>query len=122
MAKAKTTRAELLALAMARGLTLADAARSLSINERTARRWAEAPGFDGQVDALRRRLIDDTIGKLAGLAGKAAAKFEQLMETGSPTVQLGSAKAIMANLIEIQAHADMARRLAELEAIVNAKP
>ena len=116
-------RAELLALEMAKGRTLADAAKSLGIAERTARRWYAEPAFRPRVDDLRRRLIDDAIGKLAEAASEAVSTLVALLKPGNPpTVRLGASRGVLSALIDIQSHADLSDRIAALEDLTVAKP
>jgi hypothetical protein len=107
---------ELLALAVARGESVVDAAKAHGINERTAYRWSAEPEFKAQVDELRRRMVADAVGMLARSATRAVATLEELMGGAAPpTVRLGAARAILASLIEIQAHAELTGRIAALE-------
>src|SRR4051794_41044904 len=65
-----TTR-DRLALAVATGQAVSDAAGALGISARSAYRMSGAEAFQSRVDELRRRMIDDAVGRRAGAATEA---------------------------------------------------
>jgi hypothetical protein len=112
-----------LALALARGLSMRRAAREAGLAETTARRRAAAPGFRARVDAFRREAIDRAVGKLASAAGRAAdTMVEHLDGKNSPDVRLKAARGILADLLAVRAHEELAERIAELEAKLSEQP
>ena len=64
-------KAAALALRIARGESVAEAARAEGLPSSTAYRWAKAPKFKARVDDYRRRLIDRALGKLSDAACEA---------------------------------------------------
>jgi hypothetical protein len=107
---------EVLALALARGHKRTAAARDAVVSPRTVRRrWAD-PAFRALVAEYRNRLLSDAVGRLSAVAGKAATTLGRLLDDPKPEVRLAAARAVLQNLIDVQAHADLAARVADLEA------
>jgi hypothetical protein len=107
---------ELLALAVARGESVSDAAKSHGLSERTAYRRSADPRFKARVDELRRRTVADAVGRLAASATLAASTMVELLGAASPpTVRLGAARAVLSSLIEVQLHGELTERIATLE-------
>jgi hypothetical protein len=55
----------LLAAAIAEGTAVAKWASSNEVPERTAHRWAAAPEVRSEIESIRRRALDEAIGRLA---------------------------------------------------------
>ena len=123
MSATNSGKAEMMALAIARGESVGEAAISHGVNERTAYRWSAEPEFKARVDELRRRMVADAVGKLACSATLAVTTLQELLGIASPpTVRLGAARAILASLIEIQTHAELTERIANLEKRIDESP
>jgi hypothetical protein len=108
-----------LAAAVAAGQTVAEAAGAVGISARTAYRAAAEPAFKSTVDDLRRQSVSETIGKLTAAATAATQTLTELLgKRTPPTVRLGAARAILASLIDVQTHAELTARIAELERVI----
>jgi hypothetical protein len=93
-----------LALALARGATLRDAAAEVGVGERTAtRRWAE-PTFRGRVAALRQDMVARCLGRMAD---------------GSESVRLGAARAMLELGVKVRESVELGERLDELEGLLS---
>ncbi len=55
----------LLAVAVAEGTAIAKWAASNEVPERTAYRWAAEPEMRSEIESIRRRALDEAIGRLA---------------------------------------------------------
>jgi hypothetical protein len=105
-----------LARAMALGRTVTDWAEENQVNRRTAYRWAESRAVRDEVDEVRRRTLDEAIGRLSGKVTKAAEQITCLAEAAqSEAVRLQASRAILTELMTASSHAALARRLAEIE-------
>ncbi len=106
---------EALAVALASGATLRDAAAAAGIGERTAtRRWADA-AFRRRVAALRGELVGGAMGKLSANMGAAADKLRELLSSESDSVQLAAARAILQLGVVLREATEIEERLGELE-------
>jgi hypothetical protein len=105
-----------LALAMAAGGTVAAWAREHQVAERTARTWSNSPEVLDQVEAVRREVLDRTIGRLSDHATAAADEIARLArEASSEAVRLQAARAVLAELMIVSSYAALEGRMAEVE-------
>ena len=113
--KSRQKRDEALALALARGLSNADAARSAGLSPRTVNRKMTEPEFKRRVAQLRTQLTEQAVGSLADAAVEAVATLRKLLKAKSDTIRLGSSRAILENTMKMRESAELAGRLDELE-------
>jgi len=108
---------ELLALALAQGKTRAQAAAAVGLGERTVYTKLARPEFAQRVRDLRAELLDRAVGHLTEAAEEAAMTLRELLAKDvPPTVRLGAARAVLADLVSLAFHASVEERLASLEA------
>jgi hypothetical protein len=113
---------ESLATALAAGGSAAAWAEAHGVPRRTAYRWAAEAGVKAQVRGLRQGLVADAVGKLAEAATTAVDTLKGLLAEKQPaSVRLGAARAILSALVEVQAHAELADRVAHLEELADAQ-
>jgi hypothetical protein len=106
---------DLLAVALAVGKTLRDAATTAGVAERTAaRRWADAD-FRRRVSQLRGDLIGQATGRMADGMADAAAQLRQLLTAKSENVRLGAARALLELTVRLREGTEFEERLAALE-------
>lgn len=121
MSKGSTQKDEL-ALALARGLSAAAWARGAGVPRRTAHRWSKDPAVLATVEEIRTRLLDEALGRLVGVSARAVRTLSRLLgaEEGRPeSVQLNAAKSILSNVLEIQSHVELTKRIAKIEEQLN---
>jgi hypothetical protein len=107
---------ESLALALARGQTLTEAACAAGVSERTAhRRWAE-PAFRRRVSDLRGEVVALAASRLATAMARAADRLAELVESTDPRVALMAAKAVLSLGLLAREKMDSETLLRELEA------
>jgi hypothetical protein len=113
-------RDDALALALASGQTLRDAAAGAGIGERTAtRRWADAT-FRRRVQELRAEMTSRALGKLANGQAEAADVLRQLLAAGTPpAVRLGACRALLELGCKLRESVELETRLTALEARYN---
>jgi hypothetical protein len=105
-----------LALAIARGESVAEWARRNNVPRRSAFRWASDPKVRRSVESWRRRALDRAIGRMAGLALKAANGIARLADGAeSESVQLRSWRAILADQMAVSKFSNLEQRIVELE-------
>jgi hypothetical protein len=107
---------ESLALALAEGSSVVDLAKKNDIKIRTAYAWSSRPGVRARAAKLRSRAVDRAVGVLSKTAVYAAATLGSLLkEEHPPMIRLNAATRVLSSLIDVQAHADLSIRIAELE-------
>src|SRR6478736_4653540 len=91
----RAQRDERLALALAQGMSVVQAAARVGISERSARRRVADPAFRRRVADLRAQLTDQALGVLTALSSSAAITLGQLLRASSEAVQLGAARSVL---------------------------
>ena len=110
------------ALAVAEGESIAAWARQTGVSERTAQRWAQDRNVRREVDACRRRALNQAIGRLTGMTTKAADRISTLaQEADSESVQLRAWRAIIADQMAVAKFSDLEYRVTEVEEQVRAR-
>jgi hypothetical protein len=104
-----------LVLALARGLSVAKAAESAGLSERTVHRRLQDPGFRQQINEVRATLVERAAGRLAGGMTAAAATLTKLLTARSETVRLGSARALLELAVKIRESVELESRILALE-------
>lgn len=108
-----------LALALAAGKTLRDAATEVGVGERTAgRRWADAD-FRGRVAALRQDMVARCLGRMADGMTDAADTLRKLLAANSEGVRLGAARALLELGLKIREGVELGERLDEVEQLLS---
>jgi hypothetical protein len=104
-----------LALALAGGETLRDAARLAGVGERTAtRRWAD-PEFRSRVWQLRTEMVSRSLGRLVDGMAEGAETLRALLRAESESVRLGAVRALLELTLRVKEHTEMEERLRNLE-------
>src|SRR4051812_5678100 len=115
---AKAARVEALALAMARGLSSAAAAREAGLSEKTAYNYRQTPGFAEAVRRCRNELFSQAVSVLAGTSALAAGTLAGLLRSKDEKILLGAGKALLEAGRAWRQGEDVAGELAELRAEV----
>jgi len=104
-----------LALALAGGDTVAEAASKAGVSERTAHRRLADLGFRRRVAELRAAAVERATGKLADSMAEAADVLRQLLAAQSESVRLGACRAALELGVKLRESIDLEQRLAALE-------
>ena len=105
-----------LALAVAEGESIAEWARQNGVSERTAFYWAKDPKVRRQVEACRRRALNQAIGQLTGIAMNAVDGIAHLAQgADSESVQLRAWRGVLADLMSVSKFSVLEYRMTELE-------
>jgi len=108
------------ALDLASGHSVRSAAKAAGVGERTVYSWLATPEYRAHVAQLRGRILDQTIGVLVAATTKAAVTLAKLLDDDGPGIRLKAAQAILASLVSLREHAELAGRLQALEDIAAA--
>jgi hypothetical protein len=105
-----------LALTVAEGDSIAEWARQNGMPERTAQRWAQDPKVRREVDACRRRALNEAIGRLTGMARNAVDGIAHLGKgADSESVQLRAWRGVLADLMSVSKFSVLEYRMTEIE-------
>jgi hypothetical protein len=109
-----TSRREAAALALAKGLSVADAAKEANIGVRTLYTWRKDSSFSAMVQSFRAELFTEALGKLSGLATKAAETMGDLLDSEHDGIRLGAATRIIEAATKLREMIDLSEQLAAL--------
>ncbi len=104
-----------LALALAGGSIVEDAARSAGISPRTAYRRLADPAFSARVDELREEAVRQALGRLSALGTQAAGVLQGLLHSEDERVRLAAVRTVLAGVLKASGLFEFERRLRELE-------
>ena len=107
---------EPLAVALAAGRTIREAAEAAGVGERTATRRAAEPEFRRRVAALRGAMVQAALGRLSDGLTEAADALRKLLRAKRESVRLGAARAIHELACKLRESVDLEERIAALEA------
>ena len=86
------------------------------VPERTAQRWALDRNVRREVDACRRRALNQAIGRLTGMATNAVDGIAHLAKgADSESVQLRAWRGVLADLMSVSKFSVLEYRMTELE-------
>jgi hypothetical protein len=107
---------EALAVALASGQTVRDAAAVAGIAVRTATRRMADTGFRRRVAELRSGLMQAALGRMTDAMVSAADTLKALLTAASENVRLGAARAVIELSCRVKETTELEARLSELEA------
>lgn len=107
--------ADVLALALVRGSSVAAAARSAACSEKTARRRLAEKDFAERVDQLRVELLSETTHSLNAASVAAVGALKRLLKDESASARLGAARTILELSSRLRADLETERRLRSIE-------
>jgi hypothetical protein len=106
-----------LLLALACGATVEAAARQTGLTARTVYRRLQDPEFCRQLQAVRSDMVQRTAGALTAAATEAVRTLLELQKATQPgAVRLGAARSILELGLKFRETAELAERLAAVEA------
>lgn len=108
----KTTAVALLA----RGWATDAVGEEIGVPGRTVRHWREDPGFRADIETARRALLEEAVAVLTTAVRKAADVTLVLLDDPSPAIRVRAVSEVFRALPLLAEHADLAARLAALEA------
>jgi len=112
----KSKFAENLAVRVAAGSSIRDAAVAVGCAESTAYNVSSTIDFRRRVGELRAAMTDAAVGELAAGAAEAVATLRQLLDKANdPPQRIAAAKAILAALGPVTELSEIRRRLDEIE-------
>jgi hypothetical protein len=111
-----------LALALARGLTIARAAKTAGVSEATAYRRLREEPFRQTVRDLRTQMTAEAVGVLAAASADAARTLTMLAtKSKREEIALAAARAVLDQAARLREQTDLAQELADLRAMVEGR-
>ena len=104
-----------LLLALARGLSVAKAARACKVSESTVHRRLRDGEFKAKVEQLRRQLLDVAVRRLSDLMLAAADKLAKLLRSRNEAISLGAARTVLQYGLDSHGVLDLQGRIDRLE-------
>jgi hypothetical protein len=114
-------RREAIALLLALGRTQKQAAAEAKVSERSVYNWLAEEPFRRRVQELQSEVFAQTVGRLAGVGGKAADTLERLLDSHNESVALGAAKAVLECGPRLREAVVLEQRMKALEAAESAR-
>jgi hypothetical protein len=105
----------LIAHHLARGATREEAGRAAGCSKRVVYNRLVDPAFKLRVAECRRAMVDEAVGKLATVAGKAVEVLSAALEDDRVTIRMRAATTLLDALLRVRAHAELDERLTEIE-------
>jgi hypothetical protein len=105
-----------LALAISGGESISAWAEQNGVSERTAFYWAKDPKVRREVEACRRRALNEAIGRMTRMSMNAVDGIVTLAkEANSESVQLRAWRAILADMMSVSKFSVLEYRMTEIE-------
>jgi|GEM_PF-3539985 len=98
---ATKARQSLFALAIAKGDSIRKAAREANVSEQTGYRWAGDDRVAELANTYRRRIVRETVGKLATLGTRATERLSELIDSSDEAISLKAAVAVLGEVRRI---------------------
>jgi hypothetical protein len=114
--RGRRTADDALAVALATGRTVREAAAIAGVSERTATRRAADTAFRRHVAELRREMVQAALGRMTDGMTDAADTLRKLLKAKKESVRLGAARAICEKACKLRESAELEERIAALEA------
>jgi hypothetical protein len=106
-----------LLLALACGASVESAARQCRLSERTVYRRLAEPAFQARLHQVRAEMVERTAGMLTAAGGEAVKTLLALLKDEvAAATRLGAARAILELGLRLRETAELAERIAALEA------
>jgi hypothetical protein len=104
-----------LALALASGTSISDAAHQAGIDRRTVYRKLENPAFARQVAEFRDRLIGTALGRVADAMTRGADVLAQMLDSPQDHIRIRAARALISLGLRLRDSVDLTARMREVE-------
>jgi hypothetical protein len=104
-----------LALLVASGLTIRQAAKQLGISEATAYRRSERSDFKQKVAEIRSEALSASVGRLSALVADAVTALEAILRNGSDRDRLAASRIILSSVSPMMELSELRQRIDALE-------
>jgi hypothetical protein len=104
------------AIALARGVSIAQAAQTANVSEATGYRWAKKAEIVRYVEEVRATVLQSAASKICDLTGRAVDTLRTLLDSSDPRVQLAAARQVLDGASKLRQLADMEQELTDIQA------
>lgn len=116
MTTSKSKFSQMLAVEVAGGVSIKNAAKKIGCSEQTAYNFSSDPGFQKQVAAIRTAAVASAVGKLSRASARAVDTLvAMLAASNTPKDRMAASKAILAALLPLTEFAELRSRIDALE-------
>jgi hypothetical protein len=105
----------LLALALASGTSITDAAEQAGISRKTVQRYLARPAFRRLVARQRAEMLASALGRMTDNMSRAADTVASLLDGAEPHIRLRAARTLLSLGLRLQDAVDVDERVRELE-------
>jgi hypothetical protein len=119
MADSRRSADDVLALALASGKRVEDAALVANVSTRTASRRLQEPDFVARIRQLRAAMLDAVVGRLAERSCAAADRLAGLLDSPDENLVFKTAKTVVELALKGREILDLEQRIAALEVSVD---
>jgi transposase len=106
------------AVEVARGASIAQAAKTVGVSEGTGYRWARKPEVRKSVDDIRSAVLHAASNRITCLATKAVDTLGRLLDSESEQIQLSAARAVLDGTVKMREMAELEMELEQIQGIV----
>jgi hypothetical protein len=107
-------RDELIAYHLARGATSEEAGRAAGCCKRVVYNRLTDPAFKPLVVEFQQAMLDEPVGRLAMVAGRAVEVLTDALDDERATIRVRAATTLLDALVRVRAHMELDERLAEI--------
>jgi phage terminase small subunit len=106
------------AVEIARGTSIALAAKKIGVAETTGYRWAKKPEVQKSVDEIRTTVLHAATGRIVNITGKAVDTLGNLLDSENEKIKLYAAKAIIDGMAKMRQLVELEQELQQIRDIV----
>jgi hypothetical protein len=111
-----------LAIAIARGSSASKWAAANQVPKRTAQKWAREPKVRAEVERIRRRAPDRTVGRMTnGLNWATQGIFDLAKGAASESVKLAALRAVVSDMMAVSKFGGLEDRMTKIEEKLDAR-
>jgi hypothetical protein len=104
-----------LAVLLATGMKVVDAAKQLGIGTRTAFNWLSDRSYRVYIDTLTSNILEEAMARLIGHATRAVDAMADLLDNADPAIRLRASVAVLETIARFRQNVEFERRIAALE-------
>lgn len=106
---------------LAGGMSYSATGAAIDTPAETVRNWMRDPAFRADVKAVRRAVLDESVGALTTAVREAVDTLRAALQDGSPMVRVRAAAELLRALPALASHTELESRITELESRMSNK-
>jgi hypothetical protein len=106
---------EAVALALARGETISEAAAGARVAVRTVAYWRQQEDFRQRVEALRAEILERTMGQMIDTTTAAAVRLRRLVRSKNERIALRACNIVLSQAARLRESVSLEQRIRQLE-------